>query len=356
MKRILLSTAAALAASGAMAADLPSRKEPPMLTVFAPPTWTGFYAGLNAGYGWGTSSNVPVTAFGSNASAAAFSGLDGIDLGRNHLLTAFAGAGGISLANMGRAVVDQSGFIGGAQIGYNYQIGSFVIGLETDIQGSAIRGSGGYAGAGSDAYFLGLRHVEGKDDGDNINPINIANQNHVGGGEIRAGVDWFGTVRGRLGYVVLPSLMVYGTGGLAYGGVWARQSFSSNTTSSIGAFEGLGPFAGVPVFNQTLLGAGKVDETKVGWTIGGGAEWKMSDNWSLKGEALYYDLGSSTINGAGAAAPAINLAGLIGTVAPAYAGYGVVVPGAGPLSVGTQSRVSFDGVIARVGVNRRFSF
>jgi len=349
MKRILLSTVAAIAASGAVAADLPSRKEAPMLTVFAPPTWTGFYAGLNAGYGWGTSSNVPVTAFGSNASAAAFNGLDGIDLGRNHLLTAFAGAGGVSIANMGRAVVDQQGFIGGAQIGYNYQFGRFVVGLETDIQGSAIRGSGRYGGAGSDAYFLGLRHVPGKDDGDNITPFNIANQNHLGGGSIESGVDWLGTVRARVGYTVMPTLMVYGTGGLAYGGVWARQQFTSNATSSLGSAGWLGPFAGLPVFNQTLVGAGRIDQTQIGWTAGAGAEWMIDTAWSLKGEALYYDLGSVTMNGSGAAAPAINLAGFVGPV-------GVAVPGAGPLSVGTQSRVSFDGVIARVGVNRRFSF
>src|SRR6478609_10839090 len=99
MKKYLLASVAALgivAAGAASAADLPSRKGPIAAPVYVPVfTWTGFYVGANAGYGWGnTSTN-----------------------------------------NLGQ-VGDLDGFIGGGQVGYNYQIGQFVLGAEADFQGA----------------------------------------------------------------------------------------------------------------------------------------------------------------------------------------------------------------------------
>ncbi len=342
MKKLFLSTVALAAmASSALAADLPSRKAAPILDVPPPPMWTGFYAGLNAGYGWGTTSGVPVAGIGSNASAAGWSGLGDLFGGKErNALTFGAGSAGLGLANTGYADVNQSGFVGGGQIGYNYQTGAFVIGVEADIQGSAMRGSGRYAGAGFDAYSLTFRDTT----------LDVFNQSHVGGGEIRAGVDWIGTVRGRVGYTVWPTMLLYVTGGLAYGNVWAQTDFSSTSSTNLATLGGrAGALSGANLFNQTAVGAGRIDETKVGWTIGGGAEWMLDSHWSLKTEALYYDLGSATLNGAGSAAPALNLGGLIPAIGP-------VLPGTGPLGVATQSRVSFDGVIARVGVNRRFAW
>src|SRR5918995_6170983 len=103
-----LTTAGLTAAS---AADLPVRAAPPPIYA-APPLfpWTGFYAGVNAGWGWRDSDREPVfLAPGPGIPA----GLAGTLIFNNN---------------------DDGGFTGGGQIGYNYQIGSFVVGLETDIQ------------------------------------------------------------------------------------------------------------------------------------------------------------------------------------------------------------------------------
>jgi len=145
MKKYLLASVAALglvAAGAASAADLPSRKGPIAAPVYMPPafTWTGFYVGANAGYGWG------------NVNANGF-------------------------ANVG----DLDGFVGGGQVGYNYQMGQFVVGLEADLQAADL----------SSGSNLGLLSVK---------------------------TDYFGTVRARVG-VAFDRFMPYITGGWAYGNV-----------------------------------------------------------------------------------------------------------------------------------------
>ena len=144
MKKFLLSGVAALglvAAGAASAADLPSRKGPVVAPVYVPVfTWTGFYVGANAGYGWG------------NVNANGF-------------------------ANVG----DLDGFVGGGQVGYNYQMGQFVVGLEADLQAADLSS------------------------GNNLGLINVK-------------TDYFGTVRARVG-VAFDRFMPYITGGWAYGNV-----------------------------------------------------------------------------------------------------------------------------------------
>jgi outer membrane immunogenic protein len=152
MKKILLSTVALLSLSaGAMAADLPSRRMAPAPMVAAVPvfTWTGFYFGVNAGYGWSDDD------------------FDAVDFADDE---------------------DDGGFVGGAQIGYNYQIGSFVVGLEGDVQ---------FADFGRDGVF----NFE-DEDGDILE------------GEFESS-DWFGTVRARAG-VAFGQALIYGTGGFAF--------------------------------------------------------------------------------------------------------------------------------------------
>ncbi|MFL4996574.1 MAG: porin family protein, partial [Microvirga sp.] len=110
MKKILLASVALLGFAGAAsAADLPVRAAPPAPIIAAVPvfTWTGFYVGVNAGYGWNANDSITV--------------------------------GGVRFD-----LDDEGGFVGGAQAGYNYQIGSFVVGLEGDIQ---------YADFGGDDRF-----------------------------------------------------------------------------------------------------------------------------------------------------------------------------------------------------------
>jgi outer membrane immunogenic protein len=175
MKKILLSSVALLGlATGAMAADLPSRRAPAPIVAAVPVfTWTGFYVGVNAGYGWVSDDRIVDPVFG-------FTGGD-----------------------------DEGGFVGGGQIGYNYQIGSFVVGLETDIQ---------YADLGTRYRFNAAIPGYEEDDSD----------------------DWFGTVRARAG-VAFDRALIYATGGFAYAddatgwtvGGGLEYAFTNNLTAKI---------------------------------------------------------------------------------------------------------------------------
>jgi outer membrane immunogenic protein len=161
--------AAALGVSSAFAADLPVRSEPPPPFVPAVPifTWTGFYVGVNAGWGWRDDNRTPV------------------------ILT--PGIGTPGLAGQLDFSGDDGGFTGGGQIGYNYQIGSFVIGAEADIQWA--------------------------DTGNNQNVIFTPAPGFTGvflPGEFSSNApEWFGTLRARLGFAA-DRFLVYATGGLAY--------------------------------------------------------------------------------------------------------------------------------------------
>jgi outer membrane immunogenic protein len=249
MRKLIFSTAAvALFAGSAFAADLPSRKGPPMLPP-PPPMWTGFYVGLNAGGTWGNSDNT------NFVTAPGFVNFGGISaLGLNHALSAAAGGNGFIPGN-------STGFIGGAQVGYNYQFyNSFLVGVEADIQGVA-----GSKGTGVVTNFT-------------TGPAFPANPTVTTMTASRS-VDYIGTVRGRLGWLVTPTLLVYGTGGFAYGGV-------NSNVALVGAEA---PPAGPN--NGVWATAGAFSNTRTGWTAGGGAEWMFWPNWSAKVEYLYYDLG-----------------------------------------------------------------
>lgn len=93
--------------------------------------------------------------------------------------------------------------------------------------------------------------------------------------------DWFGTVRGRIGFTPLCRLLIYGTGGLAYGDV----HYAANTFYSFN--DGFGPLTHPVSF----------DRTSVGWTVGGGLEYALTHHWSVKVEYLYYDLGDHGATG-----------------------------------------------------------
>ncbi len=219
MKRVLLSTAVlALTTATAIAADLPYHKEPPAYIPPPPPLmWTGFYAGLNAGGGFGGTSGV--TTSGVPLLDAVASKANNLDPA--HIIPGFGPSGQIpgtglvdgitALANSGVANVNRSGFIGGGQIGYNYQWGqNFVAGIEADFQGSTIRGSGSYTGASQDN--IAWKDFLFTNFGDPITnqfgtytafsgPCSINGctftRSALGFGHVTAGVDWMGTVRGR---------------------------------------------------------------------------------------------------------------------------------------------------------------
>jgi outer membrane immunogenic protein len=166
---------------------------------------------------------------------------------------------------------NNGGFIGGGQIGYNWQFyNSLVAGLEADIQGVA-NSSGGRTG---------------------ISSVPVANDATIGNGTVftaitsaRGNLQYLGTVRGRLGWLVTPTLLLYGTGGLAYGGVTLNTATTVTASNSVWANGQTAAFGGVNFSN-----------TQVGWTAGGGLEWMFFPNWSAKVEYLYYDLGTVTQN------------------------------------------------------------
>jgi len=202
--------------------------------------WTGFYGGLNIGGGWSANSNnnsyLPYADTTYGIGSTPFPGAS------PNLF--FLPGGGQTNSNTG-------GVVGGGQVGYNYQINQFVIGAETDFQGTSITGGnqGNYAGLYTSPYPGSTTGL--------LTPLVTGN-----GGNL--GLPWFGTVRGRAGYLVTPTLLLYGTAGFAYGDVTVFQR--SNTST--------------------------------GWTAGGGAEWLFAPHWSAKLEYLYVDLASSGINGA----------------------------------------------------------
>ena len=155
--------------------------------------------------------------------------------------------------------IGSGGFLGGGQLGYNWQFQHFlVVGIEADIQGSTASYSNNVRGS-----LSGVPQFP----------------DETFGGVLAAsrGTDYIGTVRGRLGWLVTPSVLVFGTGGLAYGGVKASTSISQVDQLT---------------YSVAIAGAANYSDTRTSWTAGGGVEWLFWPNWSVKAEYLYYDLGS----------------------------------------------------------------
>ena len=146
----------------------------------------------------------------------------------------------------GNVTVDVEGWLAGGQIGHNWRSQRWIYGLEADFQWTGQDGD--ISGCG------GLRCAT-----------------------LSYDLDWFGTVRGRLGYLLEPRALVYVTGGLAYGHVSTDLSISASPVA--GSFNITGP-------------AGSDSATKAGWVIGGGLEWALDRKWTLRAEYLYMDLGT----------------------------------------------------------------
>lgn len=175
-----------ISAGSAVSADLYSAQ--PQLVIESAPQfdWTGFYAGVNGGHGWGQAD----TLFGE---------------------------------------LDPKGWLAGAQAGYNYAYGGFVLGAEADIQWSDLEGS----------FTTALGTV------------------------VTADLEAFGTVRGRAG-LAIDRLMPYLTAGFAYGKMHGTTSFAPGYVT---------------------------DEWVAGWTAGGGIEYAATDNILVRAEYLYVDYG-----------------------------------------------------------------
>jgi outer membrane immunogenic protein len=275
MKNLIVASFASVAVltGSAAAADM-SLKAPPAPVIFS---WTGWYAGLNAGGMWSSSSDT-LQPTGCFITAA----LCGGPLSNNPLRT---DTGNIR---------NPAGITGGGQLGYNWQSGPAVFGIETDLNFSSL--------TARDAVNRPL-----------LAPL-VGNIAHT----VNEQPDWFGTLRGRLGFTPAPMWLIYATGGLAYGQI--------GSTSSVA-------FQNPPGFNNdTYIGA--LSTTRVGWTVGGGGEWAFGSNWSVKFEYLYVDLGNLSYTNA-CATPTICVAGL-----PTPASY--------------QTSLTARENIARFGINYHF--
>ena len=223
MKKILLGVALLAATStAALAADLPSRRAPP---VYIPPpvpvfTWTGAYIGGNAGYAFDAKSSFNTTV-GANRSFLQSS---------------------------------SNGFTGGGQIGYNMQLGNAPF-------------LGGFGGFGGGGLVLGVEADASYTD--------LNKSTAFGGAPYYANTQFVGTARGRVGYA-FGNMLVFGTGGFAYGGV------------------------------KDSVGVATADKIATGYAYGGGIEYAIptssfvnvfhSSAVTLKAEYLHYDLGSQALN------------------------------------------------------------
>jgi outer membrane immunogenic protein len=221
MRRSLITpvlAASLLVGLGAAASAKPHHPPPPP----PPPpawSWAGYYAGVNLGYGWGS----------SNVTQDFISGATGAVVG------------------ISTGTVHPDGVIGGGQVGYNWQFGNWVPGIEADIQGSGQRGSLSLVCATCSV----------------VGPVTTS---------LTEKLNWFGTVRGRLGWTVTPETMIYATGGLAYGEIDDSCNISDgvNTTG----------------FN--------LSKTSVGWAAGAGVESHLIGNWTWKIEYLFLTLDEPT--------------------------------------------------------------
>jgi outer membrane immunogenic protein len=247
MRKLLLGTAAfAVIAGPAIGADLAVRP------VLKPPvpiaSWTGFYVGLNSGGSIGASSSTDSAVFTTPTFFGSTSG------------------GSTPLFNDSFRHVP-TGWIVGGQLGYNYQVSSFVLGIEADWQWSGQKdtvNTGCSTGSTASFFFLG-GSMFGQCLADEQKLTN------------------FGTARARAGVLANDSLW-YVTGGAAWATVKENLAFGTNCN----------PCAATAQPGILLPAAASISHSKAGWTLGGGVETRLGGGFSAKLEYLYVDLGTIT--------------------------------------------------------------
>jgi outer membrane immunogenic protein len=232
----------------ASAADL---SRPALVYAPIPPpaySWTGFYVGGNIGYGWGSRT---------------------VNFSPNDLnVFAVSCGGGFGGTCPPPAFFDTNGALGGLEAGYNWQFNqNWLLGVETDFDWSQIKGTG------TDSFLISPGLFPGPSSF-------VASQN----------VEWFGTVRGRLGFLPTTNLLFYGTGGFAYGRVHENVTLNAQP----GANATLAGFSFDCVSGPNCF-LGSSSRMATGWTAGGGLEYALSNNISVKGEYLYTSLGGDSI-------------------------------------------------------------
>ena len=184
----------------------------------------------------------------------------------------------------------------------------FVTGLEVDIQGIA----------GATRSGPTLIHVNNSNTG--AHPVSVES-------DLIASktIDYLGTLRGRLGFLATPTMLLSATGGLAYGGVSSRTIIAQSYLLSPGNVQ------------NNWGSTGSYADTRVGWTAGGNLEWMFRPNWSTKIEYLYYDLGTATYNSNNL------IAANIGAQVKNF------------LNNSVSTTTQFNGQLVRIGANYHFS-
>lgn len=242
--------------------------------------WSGIYFGANLGGAWGqTDAKADV---GCPASGYFCTG-------------AVAASNGPFVAGQGTGSISTDNVIGGVQTGYNAQSGGFVYGFEVDFSSFNLDGS-----RQATANFPNPSGVDG-------NTFTIGSA---------LGTNWLFTARGRLGWSV-SHVLLYATGGLALTDLKVTTNYRDNL-----AVVGVTP--GGSLFAENT-------DVKAGFTVGGGAEWFLAENWTVRAEYLYVDFGSVSAGG-NASSPDFS-------------------PAANPISISEDLSAH----IARAGVNYRFS-
>lgn len=255
IKSLLVSSVAVIGVSvTAVAADFPNRFPAP--APYAAPSyflWTGAYAGVHAGGVW-QEGNIKRGVFGDAFGTLTDQDwviLDGV-------------SNGIASAIFPRSVSqERSGFTGGAQLGYNHQYGMWVVGGEIDLS---------YLGGDRRSHTVANNFV---DPGLFI-PGATASTNLT----LRSQLDWLATARLRTG-VVVDRFMIYATGGAAFGKPDHRVDFTATGSD------------GVTTISARF--SGREDDIKVGWAVGGGVEYAVTNNMTIRGEYLYYNLGRTDV-------------------------------------------------------------
>jgi outer membrane immunogenic protein len=200
--------------------------------------WTGFYVGVNAGLAGGD--------FDYDLNYDFLRDYDTLDSSEDYSAT---GRGAFDL--------NSSGLLAGGQLGYNWQVEQFVFGGEADFQWTGLEGN-----------FDGNIDLSSS-----LDPSATAGLNLSAGSE----VDWYGTLRLRAGWLITDSFLAYATGGAAYGKVKSGYNLGLNA------------------FGEGIEFSDSTSDNSWGWTLGGGAEYRINESWSFKAEYLYVDLGSQTL-------------------------------------------------------------
>lgn len=233
-----LAALAIFGVTSASAADLP-RAMPTKAPVMAPVyNWSGFYIGGHAGHAWDPTEAVITP-----------SALGGVGLDIQAATAPFT------------LRVGPEGWFGGGQIGYNWQLGTWVLGLEADASFANIKDTA------SGGFIIDTDDTPGVPGGDDVIITGVA--------RLHQKIDAFGTVRGRVGYAA-NTLLLYVTGGLAWANVETTLALENIVQTGGGS---------VPAIASSYRASDR--RVEWGYAVGGGAEWAFAPNWSLRGEYLF---------------------------------------------------------------------